>query len=264
MASRGLGRHLEGIAARRHQSEQLRDWLAASDVELCAVESESTATAHLAADGSATYDFDIDWSLPAGLAVTDAAILHTGSIAGFLRPGAEVVRRLIQDVRSTALVTFDPNVRPALIDDRVEARRRIEQLVALADVVKASDEDLEWLYPGQDPVQCAATWQASGPALVVLTLGGEGATGITAAGIIRVPGQPAQVVDTVGAGDTFMGALIHGLAHAGYAGSDTRDLLRVIPFESLERILVLAATAAAITVSRPGADPPRLAELPEH
>lgn len=242
---------------------QIRTWLAASDVRVRGhkVDRTATATARLAADGSATYDFDILWNLPEGLLPEHPGIVHTGSIAAFLRPGADAVRRILEAAHGRALVTYDPNVRPALLPDVDEARRTVEALVALADVVKASDEDLLWLYPGREPLEIAAAWRATGPAVVIVTLGGQGSAAVTATGVSRVPGKRVQVVDTVGAGDTFMGALIHGLAAEGCVGSGGRERVEMLSKDVMERILDFAATAAAITVSRPGADPPRLAEL---
>ncbi|BDZ40142.1 carbohydrate kinase family protein [Microbacterium suwonense] len=242
----------------------IRAWLAESGVRLSAVEGERTATstARLAADGSATYEFDITWRLPADLSIGTPGVVHAGSIASILHPGADVVQQLLRTAESTALITFDPNVRPALIPDRDDARRRVEALVALADVVKASDEDLTWLYPERSPLDSADAWRRSGPAVVVVTTGGDGAAAVTRGGVTRSPGRPVTVVDTVGAGDTFMGALIHGLLHLRFAGAEARPLLREIDAPDLERILSFAARAAAITVSRPGADPPRRAELP--
>ncbi|REJ04052.1 carbohydrate kinase [Microbacterium bovistercoris] len=254
---------LIAAVGRDPHGDLLREWLAASDVELLAVDTArtATATARLAADGSATYEFDIDWSLPDDVSTMDAGIVHTGSIGSLLDPGAEVVRRLVEAARPTALITFDPNVRPALMTDRDATRRRIEALVESADVVKASDEDLAWLYPDRSAQDSASAWQRSGPAVVVVTHGGEGAVAVTAGDTIRVAGRSVQVVDTVGAGDTFMGALIHGLRRAGFTDAGSRERLREVDSVSIEQILDLAATAASITVSRPGADPPRLEEL---
>ncbi|WP_336629734.1 MULTISPECIES: carbohydrate kinase family protein [unclassified Microbacterium] len=245
--------------------DRIRAWLAASDVEVAAttIARTSTAAATLAADGSATYDFDIEWRLEDDHSLPEAGVVHTGSIAAFLSPGRDAVLRLLERRRDTALLTFDPNIRPTLVGDREETRQIVGRYIALADVVKASDEDLEWLYPGQDALASAAAWQSRGPAIVVVTLGGAGAAAITDHGVVTVPGRPVDVVDTVGAGDTFMGALIHGLLRAGLGGADSRTELRALTADPVTSLLNLAATAASVTVSRPGADPPRLAELPE-
>jgi fructokinase len=244
----------------------LQGWLGESGVTLApgstAAERTSVATAHLDAHGAATYDFDLEWQVPPGTAI-DAGTLavHTGSIAAVLEPGAAAVRELVASARSTATVTYDPNARPALMGDPADARTRIEALVALADVVKVSDEDLAWLAPASDPVSVARDWLALGPAVVVVTLGGEGAVAVTAAGEQRVAAPRVDVVDTVGAGDSFMGALVDGLWDAGLLGADRREALRAIDGATLAGLLERCVAVAAITVSRAGANPPRRAEL---
>lgn len=244
----------------------LRDWLAASGVTLAPGSADadrtSVATAHLDAHGAATYEFDLEWQVPARTTVdAGTRALHTGSIAAVLEPGAAAVRELVASARATATVTYDPNARPALMGDPADARPRIEALVALADVVKVSDEDLAWLAPGTDPVAVARDWLALGPAVVVVTLGGEGAVAVTATGEQRVAAPRVQVVDTVGAGDSFMGALIDGLWDADLLGADRREALRAIDDATLADLLERCVAVAAITVSRAGANPPRRAEL---
>lgn len=130
--------------------------------------------------------------MPEGTAVTPGTLaVHTGSIAAVLEPGASAVYALVKAARATATITYDPNIRPALTGDPVDARRSIERLVALADVVKVSDDDLAWLVPGVDPVEVARDWLARGPAIVVVTLGGDGAVAATSAGSSewRLPGH---------------------------------------------------------------------------
>ena len=244
----------------------IREWLEESAVTLGAgstgAPSTSVATAHLDDQGAATYTFDLEWRVPAGTDVAPGTLaVHTGSIAAVLEPGASAVRSLVATARSTATVTYDPNARPALMGDPVEARARIEELVGLADVVKVSDEDLAWLAPGADPVDVARGWRALGPALVVVTFGGEGAVAVTAEGEQRVAAPRVDVVDTVGAGDSFMGALVDGLWDAGLLGADRREALRAIDGPTLSRLLERCVAVAAITVSRAGANPPRRAEL---
>lgn len=240
----------------------LRDWLAESGVEVAHAEipRTATATAELDRTGAATYVFDIAWSL-SGATAEDADVIHVGSIAGLLDPGADEVLHIVEAGRPGALVTYDPNIRPALVSDGAETRRRVESLVAQADVVKASDEDLHWLYPGFNPRDAARAWQASGPAVVIVTEGAKGAFAVADCGELEVPGRRVSVVDTVGAGDTFMGALIDGLISAGWADGAARDALRAADSAQLASILDWAARAAAVTVSRPGADPPRRGEV---
>ncbi|MBN0040359.1 carbohydrate kinase [Cellulosimicrobium cellulans] len=246
--------------------EAIRAWLDDSAVTLTSGSTDaqrtSVATAHLDAHGAATYDFDLDWRVPAATA-PDAGTLavHTGSIAAVLEPGASDVRALVAAARDTATITYDPNARPALMGDPADARTRIEALVTLADVVKVSDEDLAWLAPETDPVDLAHQWLTLGPALVVITYGGDGALALTATGEQRVTAPRVDVVDTVGAGDSFMGALLDGLWDAGLLGADRRDALRAIDPGTLTALLERCAAVAAVTVSRAGANPPRRAEL---
>ncbi|MBD7956761.1 carbohydrate kinase [Microbacterium sp. Sa4CUA7] len=218
----------------------------------------STAVAHLDADGAATYDFDIAWD-PAPWEAPAAPVVHTGSIASILRPGADAVEAALRAVRADAVVTFDPNVRPSLVTDADDARARVARLVALADVVKVSGEDLDWLHPGRDHRDIAREWLAAGPSLVVVTEGGDGSFAVHAAGLVEVAAQPVTVVDTVGAGDTFMAALIAGL-HAPTAAEVRARIAGWTPAD-LAALLAHSAAAAAVTVSRPGADPPWVAEL---
>ena len=247
------------------RGRRVRRWLGESHVSVVAVEAArtSTATAHLDDAGAARYEFDLRWDL-GGLdrGVTEAVeLLHVGSVAAVLEPGAGQVRALVETVRPRATITYDPNIRPALIDDAAAVRERVAVLVGLSDIVKASDEDLRWLHPGRDLIEVAREWQSRGPSLVVVTLGSGGALAVTSDGILRVPAVIAAVVDTVGAGDTFMGTLIDGVIAHGAAGAALRGQSSGIPLDALERVLHRCAEAAAITVSRPGADPPRRAEL---
>jgi len=244
---------------------RVRRWLEESGVAVAAVAAPrtSTATAHLDESGAARYEFDLDWDL--GGFESDFAgsvdLLHIGSIAAVREPGAQQVAALVGTLRERATVTYDPNIRPSLVEDPTAVRERVAELIGLADVVKASDEDLGWLHPGRDLVEVAREWQARGPVLVVITLGAEGALAVTADDVVRVPAMPTAVVDTVGAGDTFMGALIDGIVELGGAGAALRAPGGGIRREDLEGVLSRCVRAAAITVSRPGADPPRRAEL---
>ncbi|WP_245976913.1 carbohydrate kinase family protein [Cryobacterium soli] len=259
-----LGRHPQLLThlGDDDRGRLVRGWLEESHVRVTAsaAGSTSTATAVLDATGAASYEFDLAWSVDASL-VGAADLVHIGSIATVIEPGASEVARLVSDRRATATISFDPNVRPALIDDADAARARVEQLVRLADVVKVSDEDLRWLQPDLSLAEAAADWLAAGPSVVVVTLGGSGAFALTAAGRVSIVAPLVTVVDTVGAGDTFMGALIDGLLEADLVGADRRDALRELPLGLLEQIMRRSADAAAITVSRPGADPPTRAEL---
>lgn len=226
----------------------------------------SVATATLDDDGAASYEFDLAWAIASDAQPReDPLVVHTGSIAAVLHPGAADVRKLVSAARSGATITYDPNIRPTLMGSPDEARGPVEATVALADVVKVSDEDLAWLYPDRDPVASARAWAVSeGPSLVVLTRGGAGASAYLADGrSCDVSAPQVEVADTVGAGDSFMAGLIDGLWYFGLLGASHRDKLRDIETGSLEQILIRCARIAGITVSRPGANPPTVWELGE-
>ncbi len=238
--------------------------------ELLGADEFPTATAHGILDpaGSADYEFDtVQWSLEgftgvlAQRALEDAEALHVGSLGAALEPGASTVRRAVQEARPHATISYDPNVRPRLTPDRAAARTRVEGFIALADVVRASDSDLAWLYPDRDPIETARSWLAAGPSVVILTMGAGGAHGFARNGDVHVSAIEADVEDTVGAGDSSMAAVLMGLSERGYVGPGRREALREISAEELRSIMQLAAKASSITVSRAGANPPTRAEL---
>ncbi|PRB40586.1 carbohydrate kinase [Arthrobacter sp. MYb23] len=243
-----IGDDHHGAAIERH--------LASAGVELLTAAGRSgrtaTATATLASDGSAQYDFDIQWELPAIAPVTVPKILHTGSIATFLEPGASAVRELLEQVHQRCVVTYDPNVRPALLGSQTEAKTIFEDLIPLIEVVKLSDEDARWLYPGWSLEDTSQRILDLGAGLVVVTKGSEGSMLSTPGSRLLVPSLKSTVVDTIGAGDSYMSALIYGLLLTGAV--DLRQ-------ETLESLGRRATKAAAITVRRAGANPPTSDEL---
>lgn len=212
----------------------------------------ASATATLAPDGSATYEFDISWDLAAAPPAHFPKILHTGSIATFLSPGAGAVKALLEQAHRHCMITYDPNIRPALLGSHTEAKAIFEELVALTDVVKLSDEDAQWLYPRKSLDETAAHVLALGTRLTVITKGAEGSTFTSAAASIDIPAVKTTVADTIGAGDSYMSALILGFLTRGTEGFAPAVL---------EQLGHTAAAAAAITVQRPGANPPTLEEL---
>ncbi|CAA0114209.1 Fructokinase [Mycolicibacterium vanbaalenii] len=220
-----------------------------------------TARATVDRAGSATYTFDIDWQLSGTPEVAPPLVLHTGSIAAVLEPGCLATAALVDTYHLSATCTFDPNVRSALIDDADSARARIDRLVERADVVKASDEDLRWIDPTRPPEEVATGWLALGPSIVVVTTGSGGAVAMCAAGTARVPAFDVDVADTVGAGDAFMTGLIDALWSQDLLGADRRPRLAAIGLDDLTRAVRAAATAAALTVTREGADLPDRASL---
>ena len=223
----------------------------------------SLAVASLAA-GVASYDFRIEWDIGdlAPLPV-EARCIHTGSLATALAPGAGQVTDLLERERERGRVTisYDPNVRPALLGSPEDARPGIEHLVSLSDVVKVSDEDLRWLYPDRRDEDVARDWRALGAPLVVVTRGGEGVFAVTADLELNRPATPIDLVDTVGAGDSFTAGLLDGLGRADLIGGARRDALARIDESSLVSVLDEASLIASITCSRPGADPPTWSEV---
>src|SRR4051794_24904438 len=225
--------------------------------------STSLAVATLAA-GIATYDFRIEWDIgnlePLPI---EARCLHTGSLATVLEPGRTDVQNLLEHERQRGRVTisYDPNVRPALLGTPEAARPGIEHLAELSDVVKVSDEDLHWLYPEREDEDVAREWLGRGPALVVVTRGGNGVFAATDHLEVRRPATSIDLVDTVGAGDSFTSGLLDGLRRADLIGGSRRESLAAIDEASLVSVLDAASLIAAITCSRPGADPPTRAEV---
>lgn len=212
----------------------------------------ASATATRGSDGSATYDFNIHWDLPAAMPAQCPRILHTGSIATFLNPGAGTVKALLEQAHKQCVITYDPNIRPSLLGSQAEAKAIFEELVALTNVVKLSDEDAHWLYPGKTLEETGEHILRLGTGLTVITKGAEGALFTSPAATIMSPAAKATVVDTIGAGDSYMAALILCLLTRSTEG---------FPPAVMEALGHTAAAAAAITVQRAGANPPTLDEL---
>ena len=224
----------------------------------------SVATSTLDTAGAATYSFDLAWELPVSQPPDGLGHVHTGSIAATLEPGASAVLAAIQRAQPSATVSYDPNARPSLMGDSHEVRAKVEQLIGLSDVVKASDEDIAWLYDGAPLSDVLRLWGRLGPALVVVTRGEKGAVvslGITGE-LTGVDAPVVEVMDTVGAGDSFMAGLLSGLLDAGLLGDAmARARLRSASLADVRSAVERALACAAITVSRAGANPPHLAEL---
>lgn len=220
------------------------------------LERTATARATLAPDGGASYVFDIDWRLNA---VPDLSplVVHTCSIGAVLEPGASDVRRLLEALRPHTTVSYDVNARPVVTGWGPEVLRAVEDVVALADLVKASDEDLEVLYPGEPVAQVVERLMGLGPEAVVVTRGRHGAVWFGSNLRVEVPVAEAEVADTIGAGDTFGAAVLDALWDLDALGGRLTGL----EAHEIEGVLRHAARAAAVTVSRPGADPPYRHEL---
>jgi fructokinase len=253
---------------------RIRAHLAGNGVDLAyavrAAEPTSLAIVAVGRDGVVEYDFRVegtaDWQWRdhelAGALDGEVVALHAGSLALTMAPGADALQRLMARARDTITVSYDPNCRPLLMGSPEAVRGRIEALVGLADVVKASADDLAWLLPGRAPEQVAEAWLAKGPAMVVITLGPAGLLAATRqAGVLRRPGRAVEVVDTVGAGDACMAALLAGLHRRQLLGGDRRPALQTVDAATLADLADESILAAAITCTRPGADPPTAAEL---
>ncbi|WP_028659154.1 PfkB family carbohydrate kinase [Nocardioides insulae] len=230
-----------------------------------AIARTSLATATIGEDGAARYDFDIEWRLGELRIPADVApvLVHACSIAAVYPPGDRQVLDLLGRLRQDALVSYDINARPAITGAGPALTDRVEQVVALSDVVKASDEDLEVLYPDRALPAAAAHLLAGGPAAVVVTRGGRGAFVVSRRGTVSVPATAGvRTVDTIGAGDSFGAGLLDELWARGAVGPRARERLHSLGDEDWWRILGRAGSIAAVTVSRPGADPPYRHEIP--
>jgi fructokinase len=271
LARLGIDTRFLGRTSSDRWGAMLRDHLESQGVTVAGpVGDEPTAIAFVATDvaGQASYRFLWDGTadrmqdaqeLEAGLEGLDA--VHVGSVACVLEPGAGAIDTVLAPVDERLVVSFDPNVRPALVADAAAARRRMLAIADHAHIVKASDEDLAFLFPGHDVERAA--WElldGTQTHLVVVTHGADGAEVLTPR--FQAPVPPVTlgpVVDTVGAGDTFMAALLTAL--------DERDLLTVRALKALDVTTAIevgrfAAEAAAVVVTRQGADPPTRAQVP--
>lgn len=221
----------------------------------------SVARASLDATGAASYDFDLDWSLPRQ-ELPVCQTLHVGSLGTVLAPGRESVLDLVaQARRREATVSYDLNVRETFVADAASAWADACELADGCDLVKLSDEDAEVLAPGQSPEESAQQLLAGTQTrLVLLTRGPRGATAYTAAGEVSATPRATAVVDTVGAGDAFMAATLAVLHDLGALGHGSR--WGSLEDAELRDLVAGAVEVAALTCERRGANPPTRAELP--
>jgi fructokinase len=227
-----------------------------------AIESTTLAIVGLDEHGGARYTFHLegtaDWQwneleIPPAFSPEIAAI-HAGSMVLVGRPGGPVVERMLERERGQRVISIDPNVRPVMCPDVDEYRSIVERWLAIAHIMKVSADDVSWLYPGREPLDVLAEWAARGPSVVTLTLGPDGAVASTARGeTVRVPGIKVDVVDTIGAGDTFTAGLLHSLAQQECLNIEA---LSRIGAAQLETALSFAAQVSALACMRAGADPP--------
>ena len=245
-----------GVAARKEllDDEVKLDLALTSDKPTClaivSLDASGGASYEFKIDGTATFDFNLDW-LP-DPSRYKPQVLHIGTLVTVIQPGADVLYDWAMQVAEFAPIVFDPNIRPSVMGDHDLYEAAVEKWAALSSVIKVSDDDMAWLYPGQNYVDVAQRWINDGAALVVVTRGSQGIIGITADGSVEVDGAKITVADTVGAGDTVGAIIVEAMAEKGILAL-TGDVLKA----TLHR----AAVAAGITCSRKGAQPPYKHEL---
>jgi fructokinase len=248
--------------------QMLRETLEANGVDLSVadINHRPTTLAFVSlADGNARYAFFDEGSagrmieesdLPALPATVEA--LHFGSFSLAEEPCGSALETLMQREQRDRVIMLDPNIRPTLIKNRDGYIARINRLVEMTDIVKLSEEDLAWLAPGVDFEAFASGWLELGTRLVLLTRGIDGATAISRRASASIEGIAVSVVDTVGAGDTFTAAILAGLKSRELL---SKPAIAALSHEQMTEALTFANKAASITVSRAGADPPRLDEM---
>ena len=247
--------------------ERLRKQLEDDGVRLDAVvptaDPTTLAIAETDGRGSATYRFYTAGTSTPGLTAEDAlaalpervATLHVGTLGLVLEPIALALEAVIRQAPDETLVALDPNCRPAMVNDVPAYRERLARIIGRTDLLKASEDDLAWLAPDQDPCAAARDLLREGPTVAVVTRGSRGAVVVTPSETIPVPGVPVEVVDTIGAGDAFGGALIAWWHDHGLGRTDLSDRDAVLEATGF------ACLVAARTCERAGAAPPRASEL---
>lgn len=246
----------------------LRETLVASGVDYSpsAISARPTTIAFVKlVNGQASYAFYDEGTAGRMLSPDDLPVLddtceamHFGAISLIPEPCGSTYEALLTREADKRVISLDPNIRPGFIRDRQAHMERINRMAALSDIVKFSDEDLDWFGLEGDHDALAAHWLNHGAKVVLITRGAEGATGYTDNVRVSVPGEKVQVADTVGAGDTFDAGVLASLKLQGLL---TKPLVASLGEEQLRNALVLGAKAAAVTVSRAGANPPFAHEI---
>ena len=230
------------------------DYVKYSDKPTClaivSLSDSGSASYEFVIENTATFDFTPNW-LP-NPETERPTLLHIGTLATVIEPGASVLFDWVQSVTKVAPIVFDPNIRPAVISDREEYLIQVERWVSISSAIKVSDEDIRWLYPSLGIDQVVNNWLAKGPSLIVVTYGDKGLVGYRVGEKVSVDAVKVAVADTVGAGDTVGAILVEAIV---------KDGLNTLSGAGLEMMLKRAAKAAAITVSRSGANPPTLKEI---
>jgi fructokinase len=232
----------------------LLDFVKFSDKPTClaivSLNSKGSATYEFVIDDTATFDFSHTW-LP-DAADKKPLLLHIGTLVTAIEPAASVLFEWARKVALVAPIVFDPNIRPAVMSDRQQYVKQVERWVSISNAVKVSDDDIYWLYPGEDLDKVRKRWLEMGPELIVVTFGDKGLAGYRENSKISVDAKKVVVADTVGAGDTVGAILVEAIIEDG---------LDKLTGERLSLMLDRAVRAAAITVSRTGAKPPGRDEI---
>jgi fructokinase len=230
------------------------DYVKYSDKPTClaivSLNESGSASYKFVIENTSTFDFTATW-LP-NPQTELPALLHIGTLATVIEPSASVLFEWSQSVAKVAPIVFDPNIRPAVMSDREQYVKQVERWVSISSSVKVSDEDLKWLYPTLEIDKVVDNWIAKGPLLIVVTYGDKGLAGYRQGEKVSVDAVKVKVADTVGAGDTVGAILVEAIV---------KDGLTTLNGVMLEMMLNRAAKAAAITVSRTGANPPTLKEI---
>lgn len=243
--------------------QQLIDHLQGSGVSMsyCVRSPKPTTLAFVSLkDGNAEYSFYDENIAPRMLTVDEFPVFpetvyayHFGAISLIQEPCGSAFEALMRRVHQTAVISFDPNIRPGFVTDESAYRERLQRMIAMSDVIKVSEEDLAWLQPGGRFEQVAGHWIDGGASIVTLTMGSKGARSVTRSSDVTVPTTPVEVVDTVGAGDTYNAGFLASLRSSGVL---SKQDLRRIDQDSLRLAMQCGAKVAAYTVSQAGANPP--------
>jgi fructokinase len=252
----GISTDEYGVSARKEllDDEVKLDLALKSDNPTClatvTLDSNGGASYEFLIDGTATFDFSLEW-LP-DPSRYKPNVLHIGTLVTVIEPGADVLYDWAIRVAEFAPIVYDPNIRPSVMGDRDKYQASVEKWAAISSVIKVSDDDMAWLYPGLEYSEVAKRWVADGAALVIVTRGSQGLIGFTADGAVEVPGVKIEVADTVGAGDTVGAIIVEAMIEKGILN---------LTGDELKSTLHRAAVAAGITCSRKGAQPPYKHEL---
>ena len=232
----------------------LLDFIKFSDKPTClaiiSLNSKGVASYEFVIDNTATFDFSHTW-LPDPINIKPS-LLHIGTLVTAIEPAATVLFEWANKVAKVAPIVFDPNIRPAVMNNRGEYVKQVERWVGISSAVKVSNDDIYWLYPGTEIDQVAKKWLTMGPDLILVTFGDKGLAGFRDKTKVSVDAKKVVVADTVGAGDTVGAILVEAIIQDGLAK---------LTGERLSLMLDRAARAASITVSRTGAKPPGRNEI---